>query len=67
MAALTFLVIATLIITGVFVGYHAWDDWLHEKPEKGDKHSEPTEFETFQLESSLTITPQKIDRVTLIA
>lgn len=63
MAALTFLVIATMIITGVFVGYHAWQDSLHEKPEKAEKHSEPTEFETFQSESTQKIFPLKADLI----
>ena len=46
-----------MIITGVFVGYHAWQDSLHEKPEK---HSAP-ELETFQSESSQVIVSMKTD------
>jgi predicted negative regulator of RcsB-dependent stress response len=57
MAILTLLVIATIIITGVFVGYHAWQDSLHEKPEK---HSAP-ELETFQSESSQMVVSLKPD------
>ncbi len=39
------LVIATIIITGVFVGYHAWQESLHEEAET---HSEPINFQIFQ-------------------
>jgi hypothetical protein len=45
------LVIATLIITGAYVGYHAWEASLHEEVEK---HSEPINFHIFQ---DITITP----------
>lgn len=36
MATLELLVIATIIIAGAWVGYHAWQDSLHEKAEKHD-------------------------------
>ena len=39
------LVIVTIIITGVFVGYHAWQASLHEEVET---HSEPINFEILQ-------------------
>jgi len=42
---LILLVIATIIITGVFVGYHAWQSSLHEEVEK---HFESTESRIFQ-------------------
>ena len=45
MGILILLVIATIIITGVFVGYNAWQSSLHEQVEK---HSESTELEIFQ-------------------
>lgn len=45
MGILIVLVIATIIITGVFVGYHAWQSSLHEGVEK---HAQPDEIETFQ-------------------
>ena len=39
------LVIVTIIIAGVFVGYHAWQASLHEEVET---HSEPINFEILQ-------------------
>jgi hypothetical protein len=39
------LVIATLIITGAYVGYNAWEASLHEEVET---HSEPINFEILQ-------------------
>jgi predicted negative regulator of RcsB-dependent stress response len=47
LAILIGLVIATIIITGVFVGYHAWQESLHEEAET---HSEPIHFEIFQID-----------------
>jgi len=44
---LTGLVIATLIITGAYVGYHAWEASLHEEAEE---HSEPINFQIFKIE-----------------
>jgi predicted negative regulator of RcsB-dependent stress response len=46
---LTGLVIVTLIITGAYVGYHAWEASLHEEVEK---HSEQINFHAFQDKSS---------------
>jgi|GEM_PF-1635499 len=46
MGILTGLVIATLIITGVYVGYHAYEDSLHEEVKE---HSVPIEIESFNL------------------
>jgi len=43
---LTGLVIATLIITGVYVGYHAYENSLHEEIKE---HSFPIEIESFNL------------------
>ena len=34
MAVLEALVIATIILAGAWVGYHAWQDALHETAEK---------------------------------
>ncbi|TFH03209.1 MAG: hypothetical protein E4G77_00940 [Nitrosopumilus sp.] len=45
MGILLGLVIATIVITGVYVGYHAWEASLHEEVEK---HSESINFEIFQ-------------------
>ena len=39
------LAVATIIITGVFIGYHAWQASLHEEVET---HSEPINFEILQ-------------------
>lgn len=47
MGILTGLVIATLIITGAYVGYHAWEASLHEEAEG---HSEPINFQIFKIE-----------------
>ena len=47
MGILTGLVIATLIITGAYVGYHAWEASLHEEAEE---HSEPIDFQIFKIE-----------------
>ncbi len=52
MGILTGLVIATLIVTGAYVGYHAWEASLHEEVEK---HSESIEFEKYQTEPKLSI------------
>ena len=65
MAILTALVIATLIVAGAYVGYHAWDKSLHE--EKPEKHSEPIEFETFQAEPALIDYPLRPDLKSLIS
>ena len=46
MGILTGLVIATLIITGVYVGYRAYEDSLHEEVKE---HSVPIEIESFNL------------------
>jgi len=46
LAILTGLVIATLIITGVYVGYHAYEDSLHEEIKE---HSIPIEIESVNL------------------
>jgi len=46
LAILTGLVIATLIITGVYVGYHAYEDSLHEEIKA---HSIPIEIESINL------------------
>jgi len=46
LAILTGLVIATLIITGVYVGYHAYEDSLHEEIKE---HSIPIEIESIDL------------------
>ena len=48
MAILTFLVIATIIVAGAYVGYHAWEKSLHE--EKYEKHSESIELSMAQVE-----------------
>jgi len=32
------LVIATMIITAGYVGYHAWQESLHEEPEAHSEH-----------------------------
>lgn len=47
MAILTALVIATLIITAGYVGYHAWQESLHEEPEK---HSQEIEIQNIQTD-----------------
>jgi predicted negative regulator of RcsB-dependent stress response len=39
------LAVATIIIVGVFIGYHAWQASLHEEVET---HSEPINFEILQ-------------------
>ena len=41
------LVIATLIITAGYVGYHAWQESLHEEPEA---HSQPIVIQSIQTE-----------------
>jgi len=47
LAILTALVIATIIITGVYVGYHAYETSLHEEVKE---HSIPIEIQTVQSE-----------------
>jgi len=47
LAILTGLVIATIIITAVYVGYHAYEASLHEEVKT---HSISQEMETFQSE-----------------
>jgi len=63
MAILTFLVIATLIIAGAYVGYAAWEKSLHEEPEA---HSVPIELETYQTEKFQSLIQVKTDLSTLI-
>ncbi len=41
------LVIVTIIIAGVFVGYHAWQTSLQEDTET---HSAPINFKIFQMD-----------------
>lgn len=41
------LVIATIIITAGYVGYHAWQESLHEEPEA---HSQPIMIQNIQTE-----------------
>jgi len=55
---LTGLVIATLIITGVYVGYHAYEDSLHEEIKE---HSIPVEIESLNLELKEVMTLTKHD------
>ncbi len=58
MGILTGLVIATLIITGVYVGYHAYEDSLHEEIKE---HSIPVEIESLNLELKEVMTLTKHD------
>ena len=58
MAILTFLVIATIIIAGAYVGYAAWEKSLHEEPEA---HSEPTDVEKYQMDKSQSLFVMKED------
>ena len=58
------LVIAALIITAGYVGYHAWQDSLHEEPEK---HSIPTESQNIQTEFHQSVFQSKIDPNILIS
>jgi hypothetical protein len=60
---LTGLVIATLIIVGAYVGYHAWETSLHEEVEK---HSEIIEIETFQTEPKHSLFHIQIDLHSMI-
>ncbi|MFZ8908208.1 MAG: hypothetical protein ACO2Y0_03470 [Nitrosopumilaceae archaeon] len=64
MAILTALVIATMIITAGYVGYHAWQESLHEEPEK---HSLPIESQNIQTEFLQSVFQSKIDPNTLIS
>lgn len=38
MAVLEGLVIITIILAGIWVGYHAWDEWMHSTPEDAKAH-----------------------------
>ncbi len=58
MGILTGLVIVTLIITGVYVGYHAYEDSLHEEIKE---HSIPVEIESLNLELKEVMTLTKHD------
>lgn len=50
MAVLEALVIATIILAGAWVGYHAWQDSLHETAESHDIIIEHHVFEkSFQI------------------
>jgi predicted negative regulator of RcsB-dependent stress response len=64
LAILTALVIATIIIAAGYVGYHAWQESLHEKPEK---HSQPIESHSIQTEFLQSVFQNKIDPNTLIS
>ena len=50
------LVIATMIITAGYVGYHAWQESLHEEPEK---HSQPLVIQNIQEEFNQMIFQEK--------
>ena len=63
MAILTYIVIATLIIVGAYVGQAAWEKSLHEEP---DAHSIPIELETYQTEEFQSLILVKSDPSTLI-
>ena len=63
MAILTYLVIATLIIAGAYVGHAAWEKSLHEEY---DAHSVPIELETYQTEKFQPLIMVKSDLITLI-
>ncbi len=52
------LVIATMIITAGYVGYHAWQESLHEEPEK---HSQPIMIQNIQTEFNQMIFQEKLD------
>lgn len=47
MAVLEGVVVAMIIVTGAYVGYHAWQDWLHE-PAEAHHWSEPTQLDSAQ-------------------
>ena len=53
------LVIATMIITAGYVGYHAWQESLHEEPEK---HSQPILIQNIQTEFNQMVFQGKFDR-----
>lgn len=65
MAILTFLVIATIIVAGAYVGYHAWEKSLHE--EDYEKHSESIEFSTMQVEPPTFVYTMNADQNFLIS
>ena len=52
------LVIATIIITAGYVGYHAWQESLHEEPEK---HSQPIVVQNIQAEFNQMVFQGKFD------
>ena len=52
------LVIATIIITAGYVGYHAWQESLHEEPEK---HSQPIVVQNIQTEFNQMVFQGKSD------
>ena len=52
------LVIATIIITAGYVGYHAWQESLHEEPEK---HSQPIVVQNIQTEFNQMVFQGKFD------
>lgn len=44
MAVLEGLVIVTIILAGIWVGYHAWDEWMHSAPKDAKAHdAEPAQ------------------------
>ena len=48
MAVLEGLVIVTIILAGIWVGYHAWDEWMHSDPEDVKAHdAEPAQTLTY--------------------
>ena len=45
MAVLEGLVIVTIILAGIWVGYHAWDEEIHSAPEDAKAHDvEPAQI-----------------------
>ena len=52
------LVIATMIITAGYVGYHAWQESLNEEPET---HSQPIVIQNTQTEFNQIVFQEKFD------
>lgn len=44
MAVLEGVVIVTIILAGIWVGYHVWDEWMHSSPDDAKAHyTEPAQ------------------------
>lgn len=52
MAVLEGVVVAMIIVTGAYVGYHAWQEWLHE-PAEAHRWPDPAQLDVARIPAEL--------------